>query len=127
MVAYGFGVVNWTLAKLHAGNFVRHDWFANPWTGFGVITALIVWGAIPFVTITVYAGLAQVPQELLEAAAIDGAKPLAVFRGVTLPLLMPIFVILTIWSIIWDFQVFQQIWVMLDFRPTSDYYTMAIS
>jgi N,N'-diacetylchitobiose transport system permease protein len=126
MVDYEFGVLNWTLTKLHIGNFIRHDWFANPWTGFGVITALIVWGAIPFITITVYAALAQVPQELLEAAAIDGAKPWAAFREVTLPLLMPIFVILTSLSIIWDFQVFQQIWVMLDYRPTNDYYTMAI-
>ena len=126
MVDYEFGVANWTLTKLHVGNFVRHDWFANPWTGFGVFTLLIVWGAIPFVAITVYAGLAQVPQELLEAAEIDGARPWAVFREVTLPLLKPIFVILTSLSIIWDFQVFQQIWVMLDARPTSDYYTMAI-
>jgi N,N'-diacetylchitobiose transport system permease protein len=126
MVDYEFGVLNWTLTELHLGNFIRHDWFANPWTGFGVITALIVWGAIPFVTITVWAGLAQVPQELLEAAAIDGASPWRVFREVTVPLLMPIFVILTSLSIIWDFQVFQQIWVMLDARPTPDYYTMAI-
>jgi N,N'-diacetylchitobiose transport system permease protein len=126
MVDYQFGVANWTLTKLHLGNFVRHDWFANPWTGFGVFTLLIVWGAIPFVSITVYAGLAQVPNELLEAAAIDGAKPWAIFREVTVPLLMPIFVILTSLSIIWDFQVFQQIWVMLDARPSSDYYTMAI-
>ena len=126
MVDYEFGVANWTLTKLHIGNFVRHDWFANPWTGFGVLTALIVWGAIPFITITVYAGLAQVPNELLEAAAIDGARPWAVFREVTLPLLKPIFVILTSLSIIWDFQVFQQIWVMLDQRPSSDYYTMAV-
>jgi N,N'-diacetylchitobiose transport system permease protein len=126
MVDYEFGVANWTLTKLHVGDFIRHDWFANPWTGFGVFTALIVWGAIPFVTITVYAGLAQVPHELLEAAAIDGARPWAVFREVTLPLLKPIFVILTSLSIIWDFQVFQQIWVMLDARPSTDYYTMAI-
>ncbi len=126
MVDYEFGVANWTLSELHIGNFVRHDWFANPWTGFGVFTLLIVWGAIPFVTITVYAGLAQVPNELLEAAAIDGARPWAVFREVTLPLLKPIFVILTSLSIIWDFQVFQQIWVMLDARPSTDYYTMAI-
>jgi N,N'-diacetylchitobiose transport system permease protein len=126
MVDYQFGVANWALTKLHVGHFVRYDWFANPWTGFGVFTALIVWGAIPFVTITVYAGLAQVPKELLEAAEIDGAKPWAIFREVTLPLLMPIFVILTSLSIIWDFQVFQQIWVMLDARPSADYYTMAI-
>jgi len=126
MIDYQFGVANWALTKLHFGNFERHDWFANPWSGFGVFTLLIVWGAIPFVAITVYAGLAQVPHELLEAAAIDGAKPWAVFREVTLPLLKPILVILTSLSIIWDFQVFQQIWVMLDSRPTSDYYTMAI-
>jgi N,N'-diacetylchitobiose transport system permease protein len=126
MVDYEFGVANWALTKLHVGHFVRHDWFANPWTGLGVFVALIVWGAIPFVTITVYAALAQVPQELLEAAAIDGARPWAAFREVTLPLLKPIFVILTSLSIIWDFQVFQQIWVMLDARPSGDYYTMAI-
>jgi len=126
MVDYEFGVLNWTLTQLHLGNFIRHDWFVSPWSGFGVITALVVWGAIPFVTITVYAGLAQVPQELLEAASIDGAKPWSVFREVTMPLLKPIFVILISLSIIWDFQVFQQIWIMLDQRPTSDYYTMAI-
>jgi N,N'-diacetylchitobiose transport system permease protein len=126
MVDYQFGVANWTLTKLHVGHFERHDWFANPWTGLGVFVALIVWGAIPFVTITVYAALAQVPKELLEAAQIDGARPWSVFREVTMPLLMPIFVILTSLSIIWDFQVFQQIWVMLDSRPSSDYYTMAI-
>jgi N,N'-diacetylchitobiose transport system permease protein len=126
MVDYEFGVANWTLSTLHLGDFSRYDWFANPWTGFGVLTALIVWGAIPFVAITVYAGLAQVPQELLEAASIDGARPWRAFREVTVPLLMPIFVILTSLSIIWDFQVFQQLWIFLDGRPSPDYYTMAI-
>jgi N,N'-diacetylchitobiose transport system permease protein len=126
MVDYEFGVANWTLTQLHLGDFIRYDWFANPWAGFGVFTALVVWGALPFVAITIYAGLAQVPQELLEAAAIDGARPWRVFQEVTLPLLKPIFVILASLSIIWDFQVFQQIWIMLDQRPASDYYTMAI-
>ena len=126
MVDYEFGVLNWTLTHLHVGNFNHHDWFANTWTGFGVITALIVWGAIPFVAITVYAGLAQVPGELLEAAAIDGARPFAIFREVTLPLLKPIFVILTSLSIIWDFKVFDQIWIMLDQRPNPDYFLMSI-
>jgi N,N'-diacetylchitobiose transport system permease protein len=126
MIDFEFGVANWTLTKLHIGDFSRYDWFANPWTGFGVLTALIVWGAIPFISITVYAGLAQVPQELLEAASIDGARPWSVLREVTFPLLMPIFVILTSLSIIWDFQVFQQLWIFLDGRPSNDYYTMAI-
>jgi N,N'-diacetylchitobiose transport system permease protein len=121
-----FGLLNWVLNELHIGNFVRHDWFVNPWSGFAVITALIVWGAIPFVTITVFAALSQVPAELIEAAQIDGARSWNVFREVTLPLLKPIFVILTSLSIIWDFQVFNQIWIMLDQRPSPDYYLMSV-
>ena len=121
-----FGLANWILTELHMGNFVHHDWFVNPWSGFGVITAVVVWGAIPFVAITVFAGLSQVPGELIEAAQIDGARAWNVFREVTLPLLKPIFVILTSLSIIWDFQVFNQIWIMLDQRPSSDYYLMSV-
>jgi N,N'-diacetylchitobiose transport system permease protein len=126
MVDPQFGLVNWVLTELHIGNFERHDWFVNPWSGFAVITAVVVWGAIPFVTITVFAGLSQVPAELVEAAQIDGARSWNVFREVTLPLLKPIFVILTSLSIIWDFQVFNQLWIMLDQRPSSDYYLMSV-
>jgi N,N'-diacetylchitobiose transport system permease protein len=126
MVDPQFGLANWLLTELHVGDFVRHDWFVNPWTGFAVITAVVVWGAIPFVAITVFAGLSQVPEELIEAAQIDGARSWNVFREVTLPLLKPIFVILTSLSIIWDFQVFNQIWIMLDQRPSTDYYLMSV-
>jgi N,N'-diacetylchitobiose transport system permease protein len=126
MVDYEFGVLNWTLTKLHVGNYVHHDWFQNPWTGFGVITALVVWGAIPFVTITVFAGLSQLPKELVEAAQIDGAGPMRVFRDITVPLLKPIFVILISLSIIWDFRVFDQVWIMRNQRPDADYYLMSI-
>jgi N,N'-diacetylchitobiose transport system permease protein len=78
-----------------------------------MVTLLIVWGAIPFVTITVYAGLAQVPHELVEAAEIDGAGPLRVFRDVTFPVLKPILLILTSLSIIWDFGVFAQPYLLI--------------
>jgi N,N'-diacetylchitobiose transport system permease protein len=126
MVDFEFGFVNWLLTYLHLGDFNHHDWFVNTWTGWGVITVLVVWGAIPFVAITVYAGLTQVPKELVEAASIDGAHPWRVFRDVTVPLLKPIFVILISLSIIWDFQVFNQVWIMLDEQPSPDYYTMAV-
>jgi len=126
MVDPQFGILNWALTKLHVGDFFHHDWFVNPWSGFAIITALVVWGAIPFVAITVFAGLSQVPGELIEAAQIDGARSWNVFREVTLPLLKPIFVILISLSIIWDFQVFNQIWIMLDQRPSPDYYLMSV-
>jgi len=126
MVDYEFGVANWFLTWLHVGNYQHHDWFVNPWQGWGVVTTLIVWGAIPFVAITLYAGLSQVPQELLQAASIDGARPWRVFKDITLPILKPIFVILTSLSIIWDFQVFTQVWLLRDERPTSDYFLTGI-
>jgi N,N'-diacetylchitobiose transport system permease protein len=126
MVDFEFGVANWTLTKLGAGNFDHHDWFANPWSGWGVIISLIVWGAIPFVAITLYAGLTQVSGELLEAASIDGAGRWRTFRDITLPLLKPIYVIVISLSIIWDFQVFNQVWIMLNGTPSPDYYVMAV-
>jgi N,N'-diacetylchitobiose transport system permease protein len=126
MVDYEFGVLNWTLTELHLGDFRHHNWFDSPWQGFAVITACVVWGAIPFVAITLYAGLTQLPRELAEAAEVDGATGWQVFRHVTVPILKPLFVILISLSIIWDFQVFNQVWVMLGARPTSDYYLIGI-
>jgi len=101
------GVVNYTLG------LGRHDWYETPFSQLAMVTALVVWGAIPFVVVTVYAGLSQVPGELVEAAQIDGAGPLRVFRDVTLPILKPIFLILTSLSIIWDFGVFAQPYLLI--------------
>jgi N,N'-diacetylchitobiose transport system permease protein len=91
-----------------------------------VITSLIVWGAVPFVAITIFAGLTQVPGELLEAAEIDGSGAFKRFRDVTFPILKPIFVILTSLSIIWDFQVFTQPFLLRMQRPDPDYWLMSI-
>jgi N,N'-diacetylchitobiose transport system permease protein len=126
MVDYEFGVANWTLTKLHVGHFTHHDWFTNPVEGLGVVTAIVVWGAIPFVAITLYAALTQVPGELIEAMKIDGARVTRIFRDLTLPILKPIFVILASLSVIWDFQVFSQIWIIRNYRPESGYYVMSI-
>jgi N,N'-diacetylchitobiose transport system permease protein len=126
MVDFEFGVLNWTLTKLHIVDLIHYNWFDNPWTGFAVITACVVWGAIPFAAITIYAGFSQVPQELVEAAEVDGARAWDVFWRVTFPLVKPIFVIVTSLSIIWDFQVFNQVWIMLEFRPSPDYYLLGV-
>jgi N,N'-diacetylchitobiose transport system permease protein len=123
---YQNGVVNYVLTKLHFGNFILHDWYATPFSAYAVVTTLIVWGAIPFVTIAIYAGLAQVPPELLEAAAVDGAGALRRFRDVTFPVITPILLILASLSIIWDFGVFTQPFLLLQSRPDPDYYLMSI-
>jgi N,N'-diacetylchitobiose transport system permease protein len=126
MVDYEFGVANWTLSRLGLDYFDHHDWFVSPWEGFAVIGAIVVWGAIPFVAITVYAALTQVPRELVEAASIDGSNAFRVFRDITVPILKPIFVILTSLSVIWNFQVFSQIWIIRGNRPESEYFLMNI-
>jgi N,N'-diacetylchitobiose transport system permease protein len=107
MTNFQNGVVNYILG---AG---QHDWYATTFSQLALVTTLIVWAGIPFVTITVYAGLAQVPGELLDAAAIDGAGWFRTFKDVTFPILRPILLILTSLSIIWDFGVFTQPYLLI--------------
>ena len=113
MTNFQNGVLNYTLTKLGLGDYFQHDWFVTPNSQLGMVTSLIVWGAIPFIVVAVYAGLAQVPDELVEAAEIDGARPWRIFRDVTFPILKPIFLILTSLSIIWDFGVFTQPFLLI--------------
>ena len=126
MFDYEFGVINYLLTQLHLGNFIHHNWFDSPIQGWSVFVVVVVWGAIPFVTITLFAGLLQVPADVVDSAKVDGAGPLQTFRFVTAPMLKPIFLIVTCLSTIWDFGVFTQIYVMLNQRPSSDYFTIAI-
>jgi N,N'-diacetylchitobiose transport system permease protein len=107
------GVLNYILTELHIGNYFQHNWFDTPFSSLAMATTLIVWGALPFVVITVYAGLSQVPHELIEAARIDGARAWQVFKDVTLPVIRPILYILTCLSILWDFGVFTQVYLLI--------------
>jgi N,N'-diacetylchitobiose transport system permease protein len=113
MTNFQNGVVNYVLTELHVGNYFQHDWYASTFSELGLVTALIVWGALPFVAITIYAALSQVPGELVEAAEIDGARPWRVFLDVTIPILRPVLLILTSLSILWDFGVFTQPYLLI--------------
>ncbi|HEY3503067.1 MAG TPA: sugar ABC transporter permease [Actinocatenispora sp.] len=123
---YEFGVVNWLLGRLPGVDMDNHDWYANAFSGFGVITLIVVWGAIPFAAITLYAGISQVPKELEEAARVDGASATQTFLRVTYPILRPIYTIVTVLSVIWDFQVFNQIWVARGSKPEPEYQTLGV-
>jgi N,N'-diacetylchitobiose transport system permease protein len=113
MTNYQNGVLNYILTELHVGNYFHHDWYATTFSQLGIVTVLIVWGALPFVIITVYAALSQVPGELIEAAEIDGARPWQVFLDVTMPVIRPVLLILTSLSILWDFGVFTQPYLLI--------------
>ncbi len=107
------GVLNYALTQLHLGNFMEHNWFASPFQQLSMVTSLVVWGALPFVAITTYAALSQVPHELMEAAQIDGARSWQVFKDVTYPVIQPVLLILTSLSILWDFGVFTQAYLLI--------------
>jgi N,N'-diacetylchitobiose transport system permease protein len=107
------GVLNSALTQLHIGNFFQHDWYTSTFSQYAMVTTLVVWGAIPFVAITLYAALSQVPHELVEAAQLDGANARRIFTSVTVPVIRPVLLILTSLSIIWDFGVFTQPYLLI--------------
>ena len=101
-----YGLVNWLVSS------PGHSWLAEPLSFFFVTTIIVVWMGVPFVAFTVYAGITQIPDELIEAAHLDGANALDRFRWVTFPAVRPILLILTSLSVLWDFRVFTQVYVL---------------
>ncbi len=88
------------------------NWFTERLPFYTIATINVVHHGFPFVAITVLAGLMTLPQDAMEAARIDGAGAWKRFWYITVPLLKPIFAVVTILSTIWDFKVFAQIYLM---------------
>ncbi|MFC4855106.1 carbohydrate ABC transporter permease [Actinophytocola glycyrrhizae] len=107
-----FGLVNEVLAGLGFDGMRGHSWTFERFSAFGLVAAEIIWCSFPFVLVTMYAGIRAIPGEVLEAAALDGASARRTATAVILPILRPLLMIATIQSIIWDFKVFTQIYVM---------------
>jgi N,N'-diacetylchitobiose transport system permease protein len=121
-----FGVVNWVLTAAGVGDFSNHAWFDTGLSTFAIITLIIVWQAIPFVALTLYAGLTAIPRELYEAIRVDGAGAWQTFRSLILPVLRPLFLITTFLSIIWDFKVFTQVFLVRHGGPDRQTITLSL-
>ena len=102
-----FGLANWALGKVGLGPF---GFFADPSQALPSLAVMTVWGWLGFDTIVYLAALQGVPQELVEAAAIDGAGRWSTFRNVTLPLLSPATLLLVVWSTISALQLFDEVY-----------------
>ena len=87
---------------------------------------LLLWQGFPFIAVTVLAGLKTVPAELHESARVDGAGPWRIFWRVTYPLLKPIFLVLLLLSVIWDFGVFTQVYIVIGELGNRDEYNLGI-
>ncbi|WP_211215456.1 carbohydrate ABC transporter permease [Agromyces subbeticus] len=123
----GYGVVNWLLTQLRVfGDMTDVAWSQHPLLSATSIWALIVWQAVPFIALTLYAAQVQVPQEYYEAARLDGASEWTVYRSITLVFLRPTLLLITILSIIWDYNVFNQIWLISQGGPDATTTTLGI-
>jgi len=108
----GYGVINFALTNWFGLDYQGHSWLIDPVSFFFVATVIVVWGAVPFVAFTVYAGLTQVPDEVLEAAQLDGANGAQRFTLIIFPYLRSIFLVVFILQVIWDLRVFTQIFAL---------------
>jgi multiple sugar transport system permease protein len=95
------------------------SWLGNPYLAMFSIIMINTWRGLPFYGITLLAGLQTVPPELYEAATIDGASGWQRFRYVTLPLLKPIIMIVTLFSVIFTFADFQLVYVLTHGGPQN--------
>ena len=95
------------------------SWLGDPTLAMVSIIIINTWRGLPFYGITLLAGLQTVPAELYEAASIDGAGGWERFRYVTLPLLRPIILIVTLFSVIFTFADFQLIYVLTHGGPAN--------
>jgi N,N'-diacetylchitobiose transport system permease protein len=107
-----FGLVNEVFASLGFGGMQGHSWTFERYSAFGLVAGEIIWCSFPFVLVTMYAGITAIPREVVEAASLDGASTRRTATAVILPIIRPMLMIATIQSIIWDFKVFTQIYVM---------------
>jgi multiple sugar transport system permease protein len=118
LLASDNGVLNYALASLGLISKPVY-WLSDPATSLLSVTMANVWFGLPFNMILLAAGLAGIPRELYEAAAIDGAGPVRRFRYVTLPLLRPTLYALVALSTIYTMRAFDLIWTMTHGGPVD--------
>lgn len=121
------GVADWALARMPHWLVGSTHWATYNWATTGALPAytllalLVIWQAFPFIAVTVLAGLKTIPAELTEAARVDGASSWRAFRAITLPLLKPIYLVLLLLSVIWDFNIFTQSYTIAGLANSNEY------
>jgi multiple sugar transport system permease protein len=119
-----FSIVSWALMKM--GLIDRYiDFLGDPWNARFATIVANVWRGVPFVAITLLAGLQTISPSLYEAGAIDGATGWQRFRHITLPLLTPIIAVVMTFSVLFTFTDFQLIYVLTRGGPLNATHLMA--
>ncbi len=118
------GAINYMLDMIPGVEMNRFDWLSTPLTFFAVASIIVIWMSVPFVAFSIYAGLTQVSDEVLEAAQLDGASGIKRFAYIVLPLIRPVIAIVLLLQLIWDLRVFTQITMLQDAGSKSGDYDL---
>ncbi|GAA3386668.1 carbohydrate ABC transporter permease [Cryptosporangium minutisporangium] len=110
------GAVNWALDTVGLGS-LKQDWLGDPNVAIWSVVGVVVWQFAGYSMVIFLAGLQGVPQDVYEAAEVDGAGPVRRFRHVVFPLLAPATTINLMLSIIGGLKLFDQVWVMTGGGP----------
>jgi multiple sugar transport system permease protein len=119
-----FSIISWALIKL---GWLDHyiDFLGDPWNARWSVIVANIWRGVPFVAITLLAGLQTISPSLYEAATLDGATPWRLFRHVTLPMLAPIIAVVMTFSVLMTFTDFQLIYTLTRGGPINATHLMA--
>ena len=119
-----FSVISWVLLRL---GFIDAyiDFLGEPWNARFATIAANIWRGVPFVAISLLAGLQTISPSYYEAASLDGASEWQQFRHVTLPLLTPIIAVVMTFSVLFTFTDFQLIYVLTRGGPLNATHLMA--
>lgn len=102
------------------------EWSINPTHGLVLIALLSIWLHLPFTFVILYAARLAIPQELYEAAQVDGATPWQRFVRITLPLLAPAMLIAMLFRYIFAFRLFSEVWLMTGGGPARQTEVLAV-
>ena len=118
-----FGILNMILRFF---GIEGKEWLRDPSTAMGAVIVMSIWWGLGYNIVLFLAGLQNVPRTYVEAAKIDGANERQVFFNITVPLISPTTVLVTISTMINAFQVFDQMFLLTSGGPAKKTYTMAI-
>ena len=114
-----FGILNYLIGA-------KINWLGSPFWALNAAVFMDVWKTTPFAAILLMAGLQVIPQELYQAARVDGAGSWEIFRRITLPLLKPVILVILIFRTLDAFRVFDAIYVLTGGGPANTTETLSI-
>ncbi len=118
MFNYEYGAVNLFLTQfLH---LPAVEWLTKPWTAFSAAICTNIWLGFPFMMVVALGALQSIPDDLYEAADIDGASPWQKFRHVTLPMLRPVMIPAITLGIVWTFNNVNVMWLVTNGGEPAD-------